>query len=162
MTPHRMFELAQALAVAKSRQDIPAALALLHSDMLLECPPFGTLARGLEENEQALRRFFSSFPDYHVELHGNASSDEHLICWGVVRMTMTGERFGVKPNGARAELPVFIRFTFANDRISSEHFFFDLASLCSQSGASTDLVIAKLRGAPASSRPAECPTESQS
>ena len=33
---HRMFELAQALTVAKSRQDVPAALKLLHPDMLLE------------------------------------------------------------------------------------------------------------------------------
>ena len=29
MNSHRMFELAQALAVAKSRQDVPAALQLL-------------------------------------------------------------------------------------------------------------------------------------
>jgi hypothetical protein len=37
-----MFELAQALAMAKSRQDVPAALKVLHPDMVLECPPFGS------------------------------------------------------------------------------------------------------------------------
>jgi hypothetical protein len=36
MNSDRMFELAQALAVAKSRQDVPAALAVLHDDMLLD------------------------------------------------------------------------------------------------------------------------------
>ncbi|WP_201788872.1 hypothetical protein [Amycolatopsis orientalis] len=34
------FALVQALAVAKSRQDIPAALDLLHPDMTLETPAF--------------------------------------------------------------------------------------------------------------------------
>ena len=61
MNSHRMFELAQALAVAKSRQDVPAALKLLHPDMLLENPAFGSTARGLAENEEALTRFFASF-----------------------------------------------------------------------------------------------------
>ena len=56
MKRDRMFELAQALAMAKSRQDVPAAL--LHPDMVLECPPFGSVARGLEENSRALTRFF--------------------------------------------------------------------------------------------------------
>ncbi len=54
-----MFELAQALAVAKSRPDVPAAVRLFHPDMLLETPAFGTVARGLAENEKALTRFFA-------------------------------------------------------------------------------------------------------
>ena len=144
MKPERMFELATALAVAKSHQDVPAALQLLHPNMVLECPAFGTRAQGLRENELALERFFASFPDYHVELQGNAANAESLVCWGTVRMTMTGDRFGVTPSGVRARLPVFIRFTFADDRIASESFFFDLSTLCAQSGVSTDAVRRKL------------------
>jgi hypothetical protein len=60
MNSDRMFELAQALAVAKSRRDVPAALTVLHDDMLLETPAFGTNARGLAENAKALTRFFAS------------------------------------------------------------------------------------------------------
>ncbi|QWG16834.1 ester cyclase [Bradyrhizobium sediminis] len=82
MNGNRMFELAQALAVAKSRQDVPAALKLLHNDMRLESPTFGTMAQGLAENEKALTRFFASFPDYNVALQGHASNDDALICWG--------------------------------------------------------------------------------
>jgi predicted ester cyclase len=140
MNSHRMFELAQALAVAKSRQDVPAALKLFHQDMLLECPALGTTARGLAENEKALTRFFTSFPDYNVVLHGHAHNDDTLICWGTVQMTMTGDRFGVIPNGRRAELAVFIQFAFKDDVIAGERFFFDLSALCSQSGVSTDAV----------------------
>jgi hypothetical protein len=147
MSDHRMFELAQGLALAKSRQDVPAALRLLHPEMLLESAAFGTRARGLAENERALTRFFASFPDYDVALDGHASAGGTLVCWGTARMTMTGGRFAGVPNGRRAELPVFIRFTFKDDLIASEQFFFDLSELCAQSGISTDAVRQRLFGA---------------
>jgi predicted ester cyclase len=146
MDSNRMFALAQALAEAKSRQDVPAALKFLHREMVLENPAFGSTARGLSENEHALTRFFTAFPDYHVALQGRASNEDTLICWGTVHMTMTGNRFGVTPNGKRAELPVFIQFTFKDDLIASERFFFDLSTLCAQSGVSTDAVRRKLFG----------------
>ncbi|MFB9924704.1 ester cyclase [Amycolatopsis halotolerans] len=141
-----MVELARGLAVAKSRRDVPAALRLMHPGMLLETPAFGTKARGLAENERALTRFFASFPDYEVALHGHAENDETLVCWGTARMTMTGERFGVRPGGIRAELPVVIQFSFQDRLIAGERFFFDLAELCAQSGVSTDAVRRTLFG----------------
>lgn len=141
-----MFELAERLAIAKSRQDVGAALEVLHPDMVLETPAFGTRAQGLAENERILTRFFKSFPDYHVTLDGHACSDGTLVCWGTARMTMTGDRFGVVPNGRRAELPVFITFAFRDDKIAHERFVFDLSELCAQSGVSTDAVRRKLFG----------------
>lgn len=139
-------ELARALAAAKSRQDLPAAMRLFHPDMVLETPAFGTLARGLAENEKALARFFRSFPDYRVTLAGHAGDGDTLVCWGTARMTMTGDRFGVVPCGATAELPVFIQFSFSGGLIAYERFFFDLAELCAQSGVSTDKVRRTLFG----------------
>jgi hypothetical protein len=50
----RMFELAQALAIAKSRQDVSAALKLFDADMVPESPAFGTRARGLKANAEVL------------------------------------------------------------------------------------------------------------
>ena len=132
-----MFALAQALPAAKSRQDLPAAMELFHRDIVLDTPAFGTVARGLADNERVLRRFFTSFPDYRVDLEGHASADGVLTCWGSAHMTMTGDRFGVVPNGRRAQLPVFIQFEFKNDLIARELFFFDLSALCGQSGVST-------------------------
>jgi len=79
-----------------------------------------------------------------VVLTGHAGSGDTLICWGTARMTMTGERFGVVPNGRRAELPVFIEFAFSQGRISRERFCFDLSTLCAQSGVSTDAVRGRL------------------
>lgn len=141
-----MVELAQELAIAKTHQDVPAALCLLHPEMLLEST-LGTRVRGIAANEKALTRFFASFPDYDVALDGHAGNDDTLVCWGTVRMTMTGTRFGATPNGRRAELPAFIQFTFKDDLIASERFFVDLAELCAQSGVSTDTVRRTLFGA---------------
>ena len=146
MNADRMFELADALAIAKSRQDVPTAVRLLHPDMILDVPAFGTLARGTAENEKVLNRFFMSFPDYRVDLDGHASDGRVLICWGRLRMTMTGDRFGVVPNGVCARLSAFIEFSFEDDLIASERFFFDLSELCAQSGVSTDAVRTKLFG----------------
>lgn len=162
MDSQQMFDLAQALAVAKSRQDVPAALKLLHEDMVLESPAFGTAARGLAANEMTLKRFFTTFPDYSVSLQGHASDGEALVCWGIVRMTLTGDRFGASPNGRRAELPVFIRFGFRDDLIASEYFFFDLSALCAQSGLSTDAVRHKLFGEEPGAAPSRCASEPRS
>ena len=125
---------------------MPAALKVLHPEMLLETPAFGTSARGPAENEKVLSRFFASFPDYNVVLEGYAANDDALLCWGRVRMTMTGDRFGVAPNGKRANLPVFIQFGFKDDLIAQERFFFDLSELCAQSGVSTDAVRRRIFG----------------
>ena len=67
-------------------------------------------------------------------------------------MTLTGDRFGVTPDGSRAELPVFLQFTFQDDPIVGERFLFDLSALCAQSGVSTDTVRRTLFGTAA--RPA--------
>src|SRR5258708_20087013 len=107
MNSDRMFALAQALAVAKSRQDVPAAMKLFHQAMLLETPAFGTMARGRAENERVLTRFFTSFPDYNVVLQGHAGNDDTLICWGTVQMTITVDRFGVVPTACPPHLPSF-------------------------------------------------------
>lgn len=144
MNPDRMFALAEALAKAKSRQDVDAAMKLLHPHMILETPAFGTLVRGHAKVEAVLKRFFATFPDYQVSFEGHAASNDTLICWGTARMTMTGDRFGVAANGRKSELPVFIKFGFKNDLIASEQFFFDLSSLCAQSGISTDAVRKRL------------------
>ena len=149
-----MFALARDLGIAKSRQDIPAALTFLHPHMVLENPAFGTSVHGLEANRDALARWFATFPDYEVALDGRVSDDETLICWGTVRMTMTGDRLGAIPNGHRTTLPVYIQFTFRDDLIASERFVFDLSTLCAQSGISTDGARKILFGEPYASQTA--------
>jgi hypothetical protein len=104
MKVEEMTSLVSALAAAKSRRDVQAALDVLHP------------------------------------VENQAGNRDTLVCWGTARLTMTGDRFGVTPSGARAVLPVFIEFNFKDGLIARERFFYDLSELCAQSGVSTDAV----------------------
>lgn len=137
-----MLTIASALAAAKSRQDLDETMRIYHPDIVLESPPFGTVGRGGDEVRAQLAFFFQVLPDYNVVLEGSAVSGDTMIGWGRVRATLTGEFSGRKPNGARAEVPVFILFRFRDGRVVWESFNFDLASLCRQCGIPAEALVA--------------------
>lgn len=140
MTADEMFQLAAGLGEAKGRQHVADALAFLHEDMVLTSPAWGTCAKGKRQNGEVLTRFFTDFPDYSVSLDSHMADETHLVCWGIVRMTMAEGAYGLSPNGKRVEVPAFLRFTFKDGLIASEYFMVDLAAICLQSGVSTDAV----------------------
>jgi predicted ester cyclase len=127
-----MRRLVGAYAAAKSRQDIDAALALCSDDFELETVALGIRAVGREAARLQLGLFFLAFPDYRVSLDGLSTGDEALAAWGRARLTFAGPLAELRPTGRTAELPIFCVFTFASDRIRSERFFFDLATLGEQ------------------------------
>lgn len=133
-----MAAIVDALAKAKSRQDIDAAMAVYHPQCVLEAPPFGSRREGSAQIHASLEGFFSLFLDYAVSLDGQAVSGDTLVSWGSIHLTLTGAPGGQVPNGKRATVPVFILFRFRDDRVIWESFNFDLASLCRQSGVSLD------------------------
>jgi hypothetical protein len=59
---------------------------------------------------------------------------------------LTGRVGGQLPSGRRSSLPVFILFRFHEGRVIWESFNFDLASLCRQSGVSTDALVPDAAG----------------
>lgn len=138
MDTSRMYELVSGLGAAKSQQDVEKAMTFQHEEMVLHAPAFGSVTTGKDNNAATLSGFFEWFPDYHVDIHGYSGDGERLTAWGRVHMTWTGTLLGVTPNGNRADLPVFMQFTFKDDLIASELFFIDLSELCAQSGISTD------------------------
>jgi ketosteroid isomerase-like protein len=131
-------EIVDALAKAKSRQDIGAAMAVYHPQCVLEAPPFGSRHEGSERIRAALEGFFSRFPDYEVTLEGQAIAGETFVSWGLIHVTLTGQSAGQTANGKRATVPVFILFRFRDSRVVWESFNFDLASLCRQSGVTLE------------------------
>lgn len=145
-SPEDMANLVAQLADAKSRQSTAEALKLMHGDIVLDSPAFGTRVQGHADNQAALNRLFYTFPDYSVAMDGAATNPTTYTCWGCVRMTMKGERLGVEANGKPAIIPAFFVFGFRAGLIVYERMLIDLATLCSQSGVSTDLVRKKLFG----------------
>ena len=141
MSLDEMVRVADALAVAKSKQDLEAAMEIYHADCVLEAPSLASRHQGASQIRTALLGFFKRFPDYAVEFNGRAVSGDILVAWGAIHLTLTGRPGGQLPNGRRASLPVFILFRFSEGRIIWESFNFDLASLCRQSGVSTDALV---------------------
>lgn len=136
----RMIELVEGLGAAKSAQDVELAMTFQHPEMELRTPAFNSHAIGHAANAKTLAGFFKWFPDYSVDLKGYANDHNSLTAWAIIRMTWTGDHLGVTPNGEQAAIPVMMQFTFRDDLIASELFFFDLADLCAQSGVSVDAV----------------------
>ena len=133
-SPATMRRLVGAYAAAKSRRDVEAALALCSDAFELETVALGTRAVGSAAARTHLGLFFLAFPDYRVSLDGLAAGDGALSAWGRARMTFAGPIAEIPPTGRTAELPVSCVFTFEGERIRSERFFFDLATLCDQTG----------------------------
>lgn len=141
MTPERMYDLAARLGAAKNRQDVTAALTLMHEEMELYSPAWGAVARGRSENAEILTHFFRNYPDYEVSFEDYVADERHFVGWGTVRMTMADDATdarGMAPNGRRITIPVTIRLTFKDDLIASEHFMCDLTQIAVQSGISVD------------------------
>lgn len=136
-----MRQIVAGLAAAKSRQDIPAAMTFYHRDCVLEASCLRSSHRGSQEIRNALVGFFERFPDYHVDLSGQAASGDTLIAWGEIRLTLSGRPGEQVPNGTRARVPVFILFRFAEGQVIWESFNFDLATLCRQSGVTIDALL---------------------
>lgn len=143
-----MRRLVAAYAAAKSRQDIDAALSLCSDDFELETVALGTRAMGSEMARLHLGLFFRAFPDYRVTLEGDAAGAGALTAWGRARLTFAGPIAEMPPTGRTAELPIFCVFTFRGDRIQSERFFFDFATLCEQ----TQMPLEPVRAATAALR----------
>jgi hypothetical protein len=126
--------LARVYGAAKSRQDVGAALAVCSEDFVLETPCLGLASRDRKEAEQQLALFFHLFPDYRVSLEGMAAGDGVVACWGRAQLTWRGAFAGLAPTGRSADLPFVSIFPGAHGQLRGERFFFDLASLCEQTG----------------------------
>src|SRR5262245_15457876 len=130
--------LVEAYAAAKSAQDVASALALCDDGFVLDTPAFGTCSHGREETAAQLHAFFAAFPDYAVTVDGSLAGDGTAACWGTARMTLRGAFLDIAPTGRTARVPFVSVFTGRAGRLTSERFYFDLATLCAQLGVSTD------------------------
>lgn len=140
----RMRELVDGYARAKSRADVGAALAHCDESFTIDTVAFGIVSRDRADTAMHLGIFFDTFPDYGVELGDMAYSRDGVACWGTAHMSLRGAALGLEPTGRRASVPFFCWFTFAGDRLASERFFFDLATLCDGLGVPLEAMRASL------------------
>ena len=146
----RMRSLVETYARAKSRADVAGAMAVCSDDFVLDTPSFGIASRNREETVGHLHAFFHAFPDYGVRVERSTFAPGAAACWGTARMSLQGGFLTLAATNRTAEVPFCSAFTFAGDRLASERFFLDLATLCDGIGvpiADMQAALAQIRAA---------------
>jgi hypothetical protein len=138
-----MLALSAELARVKSKQNIPAALAIYHPEIELISPGFDSVSCGSEEVEASLKIFFRLFPDYQVTLANYAFNDSTMLARGQVSVTpWLPDRTCPK-----VSVPVFLEFQFKDERISKETFFLDVGLICKRADIAPEQLIAAAKTA---------------
>jgi hypothetical protein len=146
----RMRSLVETYARAKSRADVAGAMAVCAESFVLDTPSFGVASRSREETIGHLGAFFHAFPDYGATLDTMTFAPGAVGCWGTVTMTLRGAFLQLVPTNRTATIPFFSAFDCADDRLTREIFFIDLAMLCEGLGvpiADMQATLAQLRAA---------------
>ena len=144
MRAGRMRSLVETYARAKSRADVPGALAVCHERFVLDTPAFGIASRDRADTVGHLGAFFHAFPDYGVRVDAVTFGPAAAACWGSAHMTFAGPFLHLAATNRRAEIPFASAFDFADDRITREIFFIDLAQLCDGIGVGVEHMRAAL------------------
>jgi carboxymethylenebutenolidase len=121
-------------------KDADAAMATMTEHPVLIHVPVGTGATGRE----ALRRFYKEIfipqmpPDAELQLLTRSVAPNRLVDEFILRLTHTVQMDwfvpGVAPTGRRLEVPTVGIVTFEDGRISSEHIYWDQATVLLQLG----------------------------
>jgi carboxymethylenebutenolidase len=121
-------------------KDADAAIATMTDHPVLVHVPVGTGAAGKEP----LRRFYAEVfipqcpPDFSLQLLTQTVTTERVVEEFIVRFTHTLQidwlAPGIPATGRTVELPHVAVVAFDGDKISSEHIYWDQASLLAQLG----------------------------
>lgn len=128
------------LMVAKKAHDIETLVSLYHPNCILEQSTLGVRAEGLASLGKIFQLFATHFPDYERDFDGVAFAENGLVSWGNAHVTLTGTFGGMRGNGKRTTVMTFVIYKFLDEKIVYEGHYWDLASLCRQSGIDANLV----------------------
>jgi steroid delta-isomerase-like uncharacterized protein len=146
-----MVRLFEAHRRAEADRDIEGILDTFVEHPFLANVPLGLRSQGREAVRAAYEGFFTAFPDLSPHDEGIAFSEDSVVVWGTLRGTSDGEWFGVPATGKGFDVPFANVAPFRDGRIAGETIYFDLATLCEQTGLPLEDIrrAAKARGAPA-------------
>jgi steroid delta-isomerase-like uncharacterized protein len=138
-----MLSLFQQHRKAEAARDFDAIMATFVEDCYLETVALNLRIQGRTQARAAYEGYFTAFPDLTPDDEGFAFGDDVVVTWGTLRGTSKGPFVGVPPGGGTFAVPFVNVARFRDGRMAGESIYFDLASLCDQSG----LPIEKLQAA---------------
>jgi steroid delta-isomerase-like uncharacterized protein len=135
-----MLRLFEAHREAEAARDYDGILATFVDDCFLETVALGLRSEGKEAVRAAYRGYFTAFPDLSPDDQGMAFGDAAIVVWGRLEGTSGGDWLGVPPTGRSFSVPFANVAPFREGRMEGEAIYFDLATLCEQTGVSLDRV----------------------
>ncbi len=140
MNPQEMKRLFEQHRDAEAARDYDAILATFVEDCFLDTHPLGLRSEGREAVRRAYEGYFTAFPDLAPDDEASAFGDDFMVVWGTLEGSSGGEWMGVPPSGRRFSVPFANVTPFRNGRMVGESIYFDLATLCEQTGLPLDKV----------------------
>jgi steroid delta-isomerase-like uncharacterized protein len=119
---------------AEVRRDYDGIIETFVEDCYIETVALGLRSDGREATRTAYMAYFAAFPDLDSDYQGFAAGDDVLVGWGVLSGTSGGEWLGVPPTGGRFAVRFTNVATFRDGRMAGESIYFDVATLCEQTG----------------------------
>jgi steroid delta-isomerase-like uncharacterized protein len=113
---------------------------VLVEDCYLETVPLDLRIEGRTAVRAAYEGYFIPFPDLAPDDEGCAFGDDVIVTWGTLRGTSKGDWFGVPASGRAFALQFVNVARFRAGRMAGESIYFDLATLCDQSGLPIDKI----------------------
>jgi steroid delta-isomerase-like uncharacterized protein len=140
MRPEEMQRLFERHRDAEAARDIDEILDTFVEDCFLDTHPLELHSRGRAAVRTAYEGYFTAFPDLSPKDEGEAYGDDVMIVWGTLRGTSGGEWMGVPPSGGSFVVPFANVTPFRDGLMGGESIYFDLATLCEQTGLPLDQV----------------------
>lgn len=158
MTPEEIRTIVHEHLAAEARHDAAAAAATYATrGCYYHHMPLGLRLEGRDAVAAGYAASFAAFPDSEVVNDGEAVEGDVYVHWGRFRGTVAGSWLGLPPTHRRLDLPFAAVIEVRDGRMIGETLYYDLDTLCAQSGHSIEAVRAAaegLRRAPAGARSA--------
>jgi steroid delta-isomerase-like uncharacterized protein len=146
MTPQEIREIVHQHLAAEERHAAAAAAATYAPHGYYHHVPLGLRLEGKDAVAAGYAASFAAFPDSDVVNDGEVVEGNTYVHWGRFRATVAGSWLGLPPTNRRLDLPFAAVIEVRDGRMIGETLYYDLDTLCAQSGHTIEAVRAAADG----------------
>jgi steroid delta-isomerase-like uncharacterized protein len=146
MTADEIRQIVHQHLAAEARHDAAAAAATYSAHSYYHHVPLGLRLEGREAVAAGYASSFAAFPDSEIVNDGEAVDGNIYVHWGRFRATVAGSWLGLPPTSRRLDLPFAVVIEVRDGRMVGETLYYDLDTLCAQSGHTIGAVRAAADG----------------
>jgi steroid delta-isomerase-like uncharacterized protein len=138
MDHEAMLRLFRSHRDAEAVRDLDGILRTFVDDCFLDTVALGTRSQGRVAARAAYEAYFTAFPDLAPDDEGYTFNDDTIVSWGTLSGTSRGDWLGVPPSGGHFAVRFVNVVPIRGELMAGESLYFDLATLCEQSGLPLD------------------------